>query len=1644
MANASRPAGGRATASGMTFQAGVGAWFAAHLATATPLGTRFGLSATALPKRLQFETARFLDDIQMDLSDGSSIFVQCKTRPTLSSRPDSPFAGTIAQLAELILIQRGEGAGPDTAKTAAVLAVAADASRSLDDLEAACRYFDLGATWADAQNSVSMRQAAALKVLADTARDAWKSLKAGEPSEDDLASLARLLHVVRFDVENDGADRREAARLIGVGLLGNEGAGAAALASFQQTVNHMTRSGAPADRLGLMQRLRAAGFVDIRSPGYDDDLQRLAAKTESEIQRLLRHTRLRTSPETPIPRRCMAALAEAIDAGSLLVIGEPGAGKTGVLVSHAECLSQAAAPLVLLSVDSLSGVIGRDMLRTELQLEHDLLDVLAAWPGRDPGVFIIDALDASRGGPSEQVFANLIEEGLRRLGERWSIVASIRTFDLKSGTRFRSIMAGQPPSASYSDPDLPNVRHILIPRLDSEEMGALAQTDRQLSRLFDSAPSSLQELLRNVFNLSLAADLISGGATAESIATATTQSDLIWRYEDARIGNDRLRNAVGDTLSAMIDKRRITVLRSRIRNDAVGEVVQSGVLALAGERVSFSHHVLFDHAASRYYLEWDDMDALALQVSSDPSIGLLLGPALRFAVEKAWREDDLGHAKTWRLISKLCANADVDPVVSSVALRTAAEGVAGPEDVAGLLELLRANVAPRELAVALDRLARFVGMCAAGPNGLSASAAIAWTAVARQGADNLYAEYSDGVRFLLMTLAERGEFSNTEFAGAFGEAARKLLTFAWSRERDIQGLAIPAIRFVTASYASDVDASRELLSQILGDQRFEHHAHEETPWLAEGVSTIAPVDPEFALYIYRAIFGRDIGQDGRSWLGGRPSRILPMSSTWKQDYQQARWRLKESYPTLLAASPRWGTKVANAVAIGTAMLNRAGLTSDPIRIPLPAGRELGVVEDHQLLIDWRSERHPDNHEEVLGAFAAYLRKCGEAEFRSVVDTALQENSAGSVWSRILGVGAERVDVAGDVLWCVASSLPLIELRDVSRDAIIFIAAAYALRVKAERSAFETALLDWLSEKSEKGSWRLSLATRILSTVPDEALVTDEIRELKAGLEVAGKLAGNHPYVTITVGRVEDDTILGELIPDEGSDQSVSSNRAVRNSPEELEALTSQMTGECDAEQIATLWEIVSKVVAIPHDAGDAAIHAELSQANWGAVARAVDMIAKGGAYAPEVTGHPSLAAITMLVDKLAVSPYPAPQPSEGDDSFIAWGNWDVRVYAASALIHLCRRFGALDPSLIDRLEVLAFDPVPTVRLQIAQSLNTLWDVARDRMWDLVTKVGSDEQHVGVLGFFVSGPLRRLSEPMPERVEAIVSGILERISRLTAERLQRDREPLAEAIAGLASRLWVGRNRPAAQVWIKDWTSDLVRNETYVWTLLSSIRMGLFETYVHPDDQTAAGIQKRSKELADRVVRTASRVMLDSLPKLQRADAASNTREMAENRYKVAARLLDHVMSQLYFGSGAFRRSDRDGKSEAPGLADGTAKRAFLRDYADTLDAIGQVGTAHTLHHLLELYGHLADAAPEAVFDRLVDLLVGPASREGYHFESLGSDALVRLVRRYLADHREVFEDPGRRARLVEVLELFSGAGWPEALKLLYELPDLLR
>lgn len=1638
------PAGGRATQAGMDFGAAVGVWFASHLVAAAPVGRRFGLGVGAFPVRLQFETGTGLDDIEVALSDGSVILVQCKTRPTLSNSAESGLASTISQLVRFVASQATHTSYVDPARTSAVLAVATDAPASLNTLESACRMFDTGGTWSEVYARVSNSQRSALDILRDRANAEWSVQCSGVAPDDELARLAMLLHIVRFDAFDTGSDLRECARILGVRLFGGEEAGNAPVESLNGIVRRLVRSGAPTDKAGLLRLLRAAGHEDLRAPMFDADIARLTERTQTEVARLERHSRLTIDGGVAIPRGCMPILKAAAEEGSLLVIGEPGAGKTGVLVALAQERLRSELPTVFLSVDDLYGVTTLDVLRTTFDLEAPVLDVLHNWPGSRPGLLIIDALDASRGGQSESLFARFIEDVLRTLGERWSVLASIRTFDLRNGRRFREAMVGAPPSTDFAEPGLESVRHFRIPRLDDDELAGLAERSTQLGELLSHAPPSLRELLKNVFNLSIASELIAGGTTAASIGSIATQSELLEEYEDQRLSSSRLQTAVAASVKAMIDRRRLTVRKIDIGHEALDDVLRSGVLVASGDRVHFAHHVLFDHVAGRFYLDWTDTHRLQTQVTEDPAIGLLLGPSLRFAMERVWRDDAPGRSSTWALTIAITSANGIDPVVASVALRTVAERVESPADVQGLCDLLRDTIKVDVMGPALSRLSRFVGMSLADKGTPSSSVMLSWAEVAVQAALAAHRLYADAARFLLFTLSERADFADRAFALKFGQAARELLSLAWQFEPPLPNLASNAIRMVTKSFNSDITASRKLLSRILQEPRFTEHAHEEAPWLAEGVRTILKTDPGFAVEIYEVLFERAAPAEGDSWMGGSVSRIMPLRSNKRQDYEHARWHLQQALPSFLATQPGSGTVAVNRATLGLAGDRRTRLRSmEPRKVAIGGDHALLIVEDRLSLQQWRdsSERNGGQPgSEILDSYVTFLLECSDADFVASIHTVMSETAAASVWARIIGIAAERPGVADDLLWPIATSNGMLELIDVVRDAITYLAAVFPRRSVSERSNFEAVLLENVrsADENERRIWQ-SRAARFLSVVTDESLAESPLKELRIELEQQGLLTGNRPHMTMELGWGGSEDFTDSLLKGDGVNLDDGSDAELRRTVRPLDALIRNGDRLKTPESIAELWSLTATVITTIDRLTAPPPHERVLQASWGSVSNAVEKIVQSEHYSEIRLDHPSLIALIAVLDRMAVSPFPEARNSS-DSGLMSWGNWDVRVYVASSYMSLAAFSSSNAESLRDQLIRVLDDPAPTVRLQVVQSLNTLWEVDRDHMWRMAAKVAAEEIDIGVIGFFIGGPLLRLADVAPERCEEFISGILARLPRRQEEESRQG--DFYEAIASMASRLWVVGGRNIAHGWILNWVRTLEDSDAYLWPLVSWLRGPLFARYQNDSTDRDGEIQNRAREVLRAVVDSAGDALGAAKLDLMDGSTAEPQRMAAERQYKAGLRLMEHSCNQLYFGSGAFKNGNTG--RNGVGLGDEGMMRKFLAEYEGILDRIALSGNAAVAYHLVELYDHLAGASPEMVFDKVAALVVGPAASDGYHYESLALDSVVSLVRRYLADYRAAFDDASRRARLVSVLELFSSAGWPEALKLLYELPDLLR
>lgn len=155
--------------------------------------------------------------------------------------------------------------------------------------------------------------------------------------------------------------------------------------------------------------------------------------------------------------------------------------------------------------------------------------------------------------------------------------------------------------------------------------------------------------------------------------------------------------------------------------------------------------------------------------------------------------------------------------------------------------------------------------------------------------------------------------------------------------------------------------------------------------------------------------------------------------------------------------------------------------------------------------------------------------------------------------------------------------------------------------------------------------------------------------------------------------------------------------------------------------------------------------------------------------------------------------------------------------------------------------------------------------------------------------------------------------------------------------------------------------------------------------------------------------------------------------------RAAAELLDRACMQLLF---AIKPSNAENDGSA--TLDSRGAVAFVDENRATLQRIAEVGTPSTVHHLLDLLEIVLRAAPATVFDLSSTALLVAGPLHGYANESLALDQFVRLVGRFLADHRELFHDASRRERLIAMIDCFMEAGWPEARKLLNSLPDLLR
>ena len=570
--------GGSATHAGTDYQNRVAAWVGVRILAEQDASPPWDLASSVILDLVRCETSEPVDDVLVGTSLKGHAFIQAKHKLDLGRTNDSELASVIDQFVRQYHEHPASGQKspwdrPLDARLDRLVLVtslgSSDRIRStLPVVLGRIRNLSLGQKIDDV--AVSKDDKEVLSVIRSHLSSAWQKLKGPVPTEAEVFQLLRLVRIQVLDLDLGKPQEQEAKDMLRSSVLHNPAEADVAWDCIVQACAGYSANRSGATRRDLQLVLTSAG-IDLQAVrSYRADVEKLTNWSNNSLRTLSPMSEIRISEATTvkISRDSTAELHRSALAGSLVVVGQPGAGKSGGLFDLATQLQTNGDVLVFAVGQFDAGSLGS--LRNEIGCAHEIVEVLKNWPSTKPGFVVIDALDAARTEAGAKAFRELIGAILAESG-RWRVIPSIRKFDLRYSDSLQNLFRGSPPS-SYQDAEFKTVRHIEVPVLSDQELRQVENQSSELGAIILTASVELLKLLRIPFNLRLIAELIGTGVNVASLTPIRTQVELLERYWRERvIGSDTQADAREAVLrratTEMVHGRTLRIDRGEVADD---------------------------------------------------------------------------------------------------------------------------------------------------------------------------------------------------------------------------------------------------------------------------------------------------------------------------------------------------------------------------------------------------------------------------------------------------------------------------------------------------------------------------------------------------------------------------------------------------------------------------------------------------------------------------------------------------------------------------------------------------------------------------------------------------------------------------------------------------------------------------------------------------------------------------------------------------------------------------------------------------------------------------------------------------------------------------------------------------------------------
>ncbi len=1636
-----KPAGGYATQRGINYQNRVAAYFAVCcLAERVPLPN---VSTSSL-KSVRCETGEPLADILLTFEDSSLAFVEVKRALEFGHARMKPLASHLIEQYLASLQGTSGGKFPwrrrlDAGRDRLLLVTSSDApvrltkhlSGCLSRINPESRLENLAAI---PQNEAERE---AFETFLNILKDAWKGLLGEKAQDGQVMELLSLFKIAVLDVNAGEAGEQNAEHFLRQTVLNATDDAAQCWAGLTQIMGRASESRMFVSREELRRELRAANFSLASTPSYRNDINALRKYTQLTLYSLDHLATLVIGErEIRIERPVTRFLRQEAEKQSLVLIGDPGAGKSGVLHELASALQGENQDVVFLAADRLE-----DSLRTELDLRYELAEVLENWSGNETGWLFIDALDAARGSGALQVLRDLISRVASTPGSRWRVVASVRVFDLRYSQDLQRTFryeAGQPRLEQFQDGSF-SVRHIKVPRFSSQELADIRTQSPELDAVFSTATRSLRGLLDIPFNLRLVSDMLSESEERKDFSGIDTQVGLLDKYWLSRVirsgAQGNVREAIlTEMVTALVGERKLTVAKTHILSTTKepqfsslcsDNVIVEQVANLHGRNIiGFSHHLLFDYAVSRLVIG-SDFERFLQTISRERDLSIFLRPSIDLFFKEAW----LRQRETfWTDLSLFSADPSVPAIAKIIGPAVIPELAKSEDDLAPLY-----SADPKEKAISEQWVVHVVGAVLAG---VSTAGLELWSKfclrLTQTNPSLRIAAVCQSLIDHILERAQNGATNTREGRRALNQAAIYLLNRFASGERREGWVVGRCISNVVDLFSIDPFASGVALRRLITPDDVQQHGAQQGHWLARKLPQLFGPDPRLAADIFIAFFGYHERSEEKTSMGG--SRILAMTSTRRQDYHQAQWQLAQHFSRFLQEHFGLCRPIIVAAVNNVIESKHIPRTTENAISYVIGGVERSVLEDYSAIWDSSGVRG-----EALNIADAYFRKLVElVKSPSSIDLArdtaeefLKDAQYAYFLRKILKIAQDTGPDLANIVYPLLSSSTAYSSYDLSSLVGDALRTNYVGLNERRRRDVELGLLGLAEgQVGERHDILATIRDKLLGCIPVELLALPEsLTRLSKMSEAGGPPENRPPYVSLGVRASpysSEDRLRESGVPIDEEP-----NAELRATANRLWNFASTFTNETPSKRdVLGIEKDIDEVEALL-TSGLGRVHKEVaSPAEAQLLAACAAAVKMKGLDCSDGLGKKLREILFRGLD----SPEPEYVPehdSEWDKGPSGWGAPLQRIEASAGVGSLLTHRSCVDEALLNKVRRAIGDPVPAVRFQIVTRLLPLHDKDIDALWSLLTTLIGEEPRTGVL----SGVLYSVINPLAGRYRAEVIGLVRQL--LSRTDLANDGGEAFEWGHRIATGLYIWQGDNDAFELIRPRLEGDSFRPGYANDCLRDIRETLSFSSDVPKPSDAA-IRKRGFDVVERIIRSVSARMNHMIGDIRFEDRDADW----DKSFQELAGLVDHISNQIYFSSGAYDGTNSSNDTSKK-LAE-NSRRQFWTESQTAISLLSNVAIPSAAHHLIETLESFIPFQPIEVFHAIA-AVVRSAKSWGYQYESMAVDLLVKVTENYIAEHRmELQKDLQSREELIDILETFVEAGWPAARRLSYRLEEIFR